>query len=173
MTRTTTTLLVAIVLALIGAGIYVVTSPDATDTDSSETAALESSEATTNTDADNDPQDYLEPGEPVIEDTQTVSTNIQPNTVVERVEYNLPRNHEGVLSVVVEVDESRVVESLEYEHQDVEEESISHHNQFDQSLNTEDYVGVPLDDIEDVFISGASLTSAAFNTAIENLQNRL
>ena len=171
MTRPTGILLAVIVLALLGGGVYLATSSTSdTETPTDQTNSLESTlDTTTNA----NPRDDLAPTEPVIADTETISTDIAPDTVTERVEYNLPRGHEGVLAVVAEVDPEGVVESLTYEHQNVEQESVSHHNQFDNSLNPDDYVGVPLDDIEDVFISGASLTSAAFNTAIENLQSRL
>ena len=176
MTRSTGILLAVIVLTLIGTGVYFASAtepePVAEETTALQTETETETDSLTETSAEEAAQDDLPPAEPVIDDTQTVSTDILPDTVVERVEYNLPRGHLGVLSVVVETDEAGLVQSLEYEHQDVEPESVPHHNQFDQAFEASDYVGQSLEDIEDVFISGASFTSAAFNTAIENLQNR-
>ena len=166
MTRTTGTLLAILLVVFAGGAIYYVARPDNSD-------SISSPETSLTTETTTEPEGSLAPTEPLIRDTETISTDILPRTVVERVEYNLPRAHTGTLSVNVEVDEQGVVASLTYEHQDVEPVSAPHHASFDAGFDEAEFVGVPLDDIDDVFIAGASLTSGAFNTALNNLQSRL
>ena len=175
MTRTTGILIGVVLAVLLGVGVYSLSQ------NNSQPAATNEPELTVNQNSSSEETEpiadstnpTLEPAEPLIEDTNTISTEIAPRTVTERVEYNLPRAKQGTLTVTVTADEAGVIQDMSYEHQNVDPSSESHHAQFDRGINIESYVGTSLEDIEDVLISGASLTSGAFNTAVEGLQESL
>lgn len=106
-----------------------------------------------------------------VRDDFATSTTTQVS-VNETVTYSLPRGHEGTLQIDAEV-ENGVVSSLEIQHLNVTPASDEHHDAFDNANLEQTLIGQVLEDIEDVRISGATLTSQAFNEAVSALRSQV
>ncbi len=122
------------------------------------------------------PLETVNSGDKVDTSTETspAPTAAEPiiSTVSDTVSYSLPRAHTGTLELTATVEDG-VIASLDINHLDVTPQSQEHHDIFDNQNLELELVGVSLDEVEDVQIAGASLTSAAFNEAIANLASQV
>ena len=95
-----------------------------------------------------------------------------PNTTSETLEksitYNVPKGRQSKINLIIATTNG-VIDSVEFDFPNADPESSEYHEIFENDFAKNKIIGSKIDDVEDVFVSGASLTSKAFNQAINQL----
>ena len=120
----------------------------------------------------NPPVNQIETNESTPATTEEDSSDTL-STQTSNVTYAIPRGGTGTIEVTVDADQSGTITDLSYKHKNVEPSSLEHHQNFDNADIPSQLIGQNIADVEDVFISGASLTSGGFNEALANIQSQL
>lgn len=167
-----------IVFSIIGIGTLLMVLLLSADRDSGETMETSNQSITSETDLDNSDEQILLDEIVPTEQNQGKTDTVNSDTTSPQIEYadgkyssqldyQVPKGFIASIEVEVEIEEG-VVKSVNTSHTAPELDSEFYQQQFDNSYEIA-VVGKPLDDISLSRVGGASLTTRAFMSALENI----